>query len=242
VGQVGSTGCNLSGSALANFGTFAAGSWIAEANNIIASIHAQQVFSAWREIDPSGYLMVQLTGYTGNGTGARIINLPHITGRWPLLAMIAPGTAASVFRDPSHAGNNSSTLTTSSIITDGIIGGGPDLLLVGNGLNQNLVIYDVFVIMGDTAGWNNGIFSPPTIITPGTWNEPGYNPSDLPIITGDGGMNFNGEAPLLAVKDLSGIYTLVPGKRNDTLYTGIADDTVDVKVPNPLYKTGYIGG
>lgn len=41
----------------------------------------------------------------------------------------------------------------------------------------------------------------------------------------------------------TGIYTLVPGKANDTLYVeDNPGDTIDVKIPNPFFKTGYIGG
>jgi hypothetical protein len=40
-----------------------------------------------------------------------------------------------------------------------------------------------------------------------------------------------------------GIYSIVPGKTNDTLYD-ITDPgtTIDVKIPNPIWKTGFIGG
>ena len=36
-----------------------------------------------------------------------------------------------------------------------------------------------------------------------------------------------------------GIYQMVPGKTDDTIYSG--DDTVDVKIPDPYFKTGVIG-
>ncbi len=41
----------------------------------------------------------------------------------------------------------------------------------------------------------------------------------------------------------TGIYTLVPGKTNDTIYDNAEPGTtVDVKIPNPTFKTGFIGG
>lgn len=40
----------------------------------------------------------------------------------------------------------------------------------------------------------------------------------------------------------SGIYKIVPGKRNDTLWDSLTEfTTTDVKKPNPFVKTGYIG-
>ncbi len=36
-----------------------------------------------------------------------------------------------------------------------------------------------------------------------------------------------------------GIYQMVPGKTDDTIYSG--DDTVDVKIPDPYFKTGVLG-
>lgn len=40
----------------------------------------------------------------------------------------------------------------------------------------------------------------------------------------------------------SGIYKIVPGKRNDTLWNDLsAETTTDVKIPNPFIKTGLIG-
>jgi hypothetical protein len=241
-GQAGDTGANLAGSAYANWGNFALGSINVLADNII-NIASQQIYSAWRMIDPSGYLMVQLTGYVGDGLGVRIIPLPFASGRFPLFALVVTrATTAAWFRDPSHAGNDSSNAQTLAIGVTSIVGGGVDQIVVGNTLNGLGAIYDVFVIMGDSAGWNNGVWTPPSTVTPGVWSEPPYVPGNLPIITGDGGMNFNGEAPLLAVEDLSGIYTLVPNKRSDTIYTGIGSATIDVKFPNPTYKTGYVGG
>jgi hypothetical protein len=39
----------------------------------------------------------------------------------------------------------------------------------------------------------------------------------------------------------TGIYTLTPGKTNDTLYDNDNGGTIDAKFPNPFWKTGFIG-
>lgn len=241
-GQVGTTGSNLTGgTALADFGSFAAGVFNVGANSINAAVRTQYTFSAWRMFDPDGFTMVQLFGYIGDGLGARIINFPYITGRYPLFAMVVSRAGTSYARDPSHTGNNSNSISA-GVSTTAITGGGKDYITIGSTLNSNLAIYDVFIILGDTAGWNNGTFTPPSVITPGTWSEPPFTPPDQPIITMDGGMDFNGEVGLLAIQNMSGIYTLVPGKTDDTIYTGFGAATVDVKKPDPTFKTGYIGG
>jgi hypothetical protein len=40
----------------------------------------------------------------------------------------------------------------------------------------------------------------------------------------------------------TGIYSLSPGKTNDTLYDNDNGGTIDAKFPNPTFKTGFIGG
>src|SRR5690606_26204633 len=100
---------------------------------------------------------------------------------------------------------------------------------------------DVFIILGDNLGFNNGDFLPPTCssgLTPAPIEpEPGIN-----IVT-EGGVQLGETTPMTLLKDVSGIYTLVPNKRNDTLYDRQESQTeIDVKIPNPGFKTGYIGG
>lgn len=62
------------------------------------------------------------------------------------------------------------------------------------------------------------------------------------------GTIFSGSEPIgtifILLEDGSGIYRIVTNKTNDTLYTNapVNDDTVDVKIPNPFIKTGFIGG
>jgi hypothetical protein len=48
----------------------------------------------------------------------------------------------------------------------------------------------------------------------------------------------------ILLEDGSGIYRIVANKTNDTLYVNapVDDTTVDVKIPNPFIKTGFIGG
>lgn len=72
--------------------------------------------------------------------------------------------------------------------------------------------------------------------------------SGLTDITATGnGVQFSGSVSLgnldILLTDASGIYTLVKNKNNDTLYSSLRDGTtIDVKIPNPFIKTGYIGG
>lgn len=62
--------------------------------------------------------------------------------------------------------------------------------------------------------------------------------------TSDAGLVFGmSAADIILSVDASGIYTIVPGKRYDTIYARNNEDlTEDVKIPNPLWKTGYVGG
>ena len=70
-------------------------------------------------------------------------------------------------------------------------------------------------------------------------------PVNIVIICGDPtGTQFTGSVPLgnftIIVANASGIYRLVDGKTNDTLYATARDgSTYDVKIPNPLGKTGF---
>jgi hypothetical protein len=43
-------------------------------------------------------------------------------------------------------------------------------------------------------------------------------------------------------ENATGIYAIVPGKTNDTIYDNDNGGTIDVKIPNPVWKTGFIGG
>jgi len=184
--------------------------------------------------------------YTGDGAGGtRVIARTPVSNRFPLFALIIPRSGGEVgyFRDPSHVGADSSTYDVSAISTTAIVAGGIDTISVGTTLNALGIIYDVFVIPGDTAGWNNGTFFVPSIGAPGgtaVWPLPAYDPSDVGII-GAGGLILDGAPGTLLVKDLSGIYTIQPGKTDDTVYDRQTGQTsVDFKIPDPLVKLGFV--
>jgi hypothetical protein len=68
------------------------------------------------------------------------------------------------------------------------------------------------------------------------------SPPDV-LIIGDaisGTFDFGGSADILFIGDPSGIYTLVEGKRHDTLYDRTMVDSVDVAIPEPYGITGYL--
>lgn len=83
----------------------------------------------------------------------------------------------------------------------------------------------------------------PTSIT-FTWPVDAGIAGDRYVVSG---VTFSGSVLLqtvnILIADASGIYTLVEGKRTDTLYIDSPDDnTLEVKIPNPFIKTGFIGG
>lgn len=237
------TGGHLTaGTVKANWGSFAEGVLTVGVDNMLATT-GEFNFSLWRMLDPSGYCMVQITSYTGDGNVLRIITLPQVTGKYPLFAMVIPhgGAGEGYFRDPSCVGNLSNKLSdVSSSTTTSIVGGDIDSIFVGVNINGLATVYEVFVIMGGSSAWGNGIVYPPPIIAPPPYIIPPFIPNDDIVM--QGGMDFDGDAGLLAVKNLSGIYTLVPNKVYDTVYTGIGATTMDTEIPTPLFKTGYIGG
>lgn len=60
--------------------------------------------------------------------------------------------------------------------------------------------------------------------------------------TGLGGIDFGGFADIILITDPSGIYTLVKDKRHDTLYNRADTDSIDVRIPTPYAKTGFLPG
>jgi hypothetical protein len=243
-GSVGDAGTQLNGTNLASWGSFAQGI-LNSLSSIHMSGHGQTAYSLWRtsDINCSDIVMCQILTYTGDGTASRNIPLTPTTGRFPLFALVIPANTAAHMRDPSHTGTNSANVGTLGNSTTAITGGAIDQITVGITLNANGVVYNVFVIPGDTAGWNNGTFFPPDCESAGTqWELPPNDPAEIAVI-GEGGLVLNGQVPLTLLRDISGIYTLVPGKTDDTLYdrqTG--QSNVDVKIPDPFVKTGFIGG
>jgi hypothetical protein len=242
-GNTGSVGNPLNGSAaITNFATFGAGQFTTEAG---AHFNVAQVnYAAFRTTDDCGFHFAQIITYTGNGAGSQVIPLTPVTSCFPLFVLVIPtsGAQAPIFRDPSHAGANSARFDTLANTATGVTAVAVDSITVGSSLNTNAVIYNVFVIPGDTAAMNNGVFYPPMCDEEPPWFNPPQIPPDIAVM-GDGGLSLNGSVPLTLLKDISGIYTLVPGKTNDTLYdrqTGQAN--IDVEIPDPSAKTGYIGG
>lgn len=247
-GAAGVTGRFLDGSAAVNFGSFAAGIFTTRASIHSGGPPSQFNYSLWRTIDGSGFVMVQILSYTGNGSNPRNITLTPTSGRFPLLAMVVPQNGADCFqRDPSHAGANSINCTFNTTVANAITGGAIDRITVDSALNANGVVYDVFVIPGDTAGWNNGTFRSPNFRAGGTngteWLAPVFNPPDGPVIQGEGGLILGGDPALGLLRDISGIYTIIPNQFHDALIDrqpGVTGQ--NVKIPDPYIKTGYIGG
>lgn len=60
-----------------------------------------------------------------------------------------------------------------------------------------------------------------------------------PVNTPISSDHYWGLISLVEPSEDGGIYQLVPGKTDDTIYSG--DDTVDVKIPDPYFKTGLLG-
>lgn len=204
-------------------------------------------YSLWRTADSNGLcpnVMIQIVSYIGNGVASRVITLTPTSLRYPLFILVVPagGATASYYRDPSHAGANSSTIGSTANAASGIIAAGIDTITVGINLNTNLIPYNVFVICGDTAGMNNGIFWPSYCAGPDVWEEPDPVDGDINIVT-DGGLILGGDSPLTLLKDVSGIYTLVKDLHHDELIDRQPGQaSIDTKIPDPIFKTGYLGG
>jgi len=242
-GFAGDAGSNLIGSNVADFGNFQVGAFDI-GTDIHAGTGAGNNYSLWRMQDTiCGNQMLQIGTYTGDGTASRVITMPLVSGRFPLFILVVPNNAAAYMRDPSHTGSNSCQVNSIGNVATAITAGGMDSITVGITINQNGVVYSYFVILGSISGFINGTFGAPYCLPPDTpWEEPPDAPADVAVLA-EGGLGFNGATALTLLKDVSGIYTLVPGKTDDTLYdrqTG--QPSVDVKIPDPSFKTGYIGG
>lgn len=192
----------------------------------------------------SGYSVLQVNTYVGNGAGGnRVIPLTPASGRYPLLTFVWPeGTGAAYQRDPSHTGSNSSGMKDNVNSATAITAVGIDQISVGTTLNTNLVVYTVFTICGDSAGANNGTFYSTYCNGDGPYIKPAIDTTSVNVIT-NGGLTLNGTPALTLLKDISGIYTLKPGQTHDTLIDRQAGQTsVDTKIPDPKWGTGYYGG
>jgi hypothetical protein len=206
---------------------------------------ANWVYSLWRTADGGAggctNVMVQATTYVGNGTNPRVIPLAPLSGRMPLFVWVQASAGNGRFRDPSHAGAVSGiTSSFGDDATTGIVAVGVDQITVQSSINSNGVTYTVWAICGAVGGMLNGTYYPTYCVPPG--GIPPSPPSGDIIVVSEGGLIFNGASPLLMLQDVSGIYTLVPGKLNDTLQdTQTGQESVDVPIL-PIAKTGYIGG
>lgn len=137
-------------------------------------------FNLWRADDGSpgnGGKVVQLQSYTGDGSGARTIGFSPATGKRPLYAVVASTTGVFIERDPSHLGTTSTQLPATPNAATGITGGGLDTLSVGAALNVNGVVYNVFVIVGDSVAGNGG-FSVTGDVVPVSPDPPPLAPHD----------------------------------------------------------------
>lgn len=71
---------------------------------------------------------------------------------------------------------------------------------------------------------------------------PTVSPSPGPLDPTEFSGSINLEVLEILYVDTSGVYQIVPGKTNDTLYSGDRDGTtVDVAIPKPFIRTGFVG-
>jgi hypothetical protein len=236
---------DANGSIINNVMQFGMGQF-SSSNGINSSTNAIS-YSMFRTLDGSDLTMIQVVSYVGDGTASRVISLTPITNRFPLVAFVTKRTGAAQstwYRDPSHAGINSTQLAVGGLTVTGIIGGGIDTITVGSAANVLGALYDIMTIVGTASGWLNGVYCGPNGIAPGDFWDP--DPEPLPPgvgVLGEGGLSIGGDSSLTLLQDVSGIYTLVPGKHSDTLYDDqTGQSSIDMKIPDPTFKTGYVGG
>lgn len=146
VGHTGTNGSPLTGAEVANVATFATGAITSRAVVHQAISDAQSVYSAWRTLDGSGAVMVQICSYTGDGTASKLVPLTPASGRTPMFVIVIPHNAQSFMRDPSHAGANSSNVALTTTSTTAITAVGVDTITVGATLNTIAIVYDVFTL------------------------------------------------------------------------------------------------
>jgi hypothetical protein len=245
-GITGNQGMNCNGGALdSNIGAISTGSFTS-GNTLNGPLGAMNSwYNLWRTSDAGLFpanVMIQILSYVGNGTNPRTITLAPTSLRFPLFVMVGSTSGGGVFyRDPSHTSTNSCNFSNLANSTSAIVGVGVDSITVNNTLNVNGVTYTVFAIAGDTAGMNNGTFFP--TFSPATGP---YNPPDIfngITVLGNGGLVLDGPTASGLLKDVSGLYTLTAGKRNDTFQDRQSGQTtVDLEIPDPTFKTGYLGG
>ena len=241
VGHTGSNSNKIDGTALTNSGSFSTGSITSGTDNQNADKN-QVNYAAFNQTNDCSGVMIQAASYVGTGASSLVVNLTPTTGRYPLLVYVQPHNAAGFVLDPSDVAPSSRNIVNGTPSNTGITAVGMDSITVGATLNGNGVTYDVFVILGDTAGFNNGEFiaapcQPDSLVpTPGTVNI------NAIVITPVGGIEFNGSTALTLLKDVSGIYQLIKGQTHDELLDRQPNQViVPIAIP-ASFKTGYIGG
>lgn len=242
-GHTGDNGTALVGTSVSTFGNFATGVFNSGATLQNASVAFALLL--WRTTESGGCAgsMVQIGSYTGNGGGARTISVTPASGRAGMFVYVQPAAAVGFFRDASHTGSDSANITSLANSTTAITAIGTDSFTVGATLNANGVVYNYFILPGDVASALNGTYYNPVCQSPtGPHVAPSLPSGDINIV-GDGGVLLDGTPGTSLLKDISGIYTLVPLQRHDTLYDRQTGQTsVNVEIPDPTFKTGYVGG
>jgi hypothetical protein len=242
-------GAKLGGGAIANsVMTFAQG--ILNTLSDVHSAYGSNHYSLWRTTESGcAGVMVQICNYTGDNQFARDIVLTPTSGRFPCFVMIVPDNGdPAIVRDPSHAGDNSSDAGNGNINHNGIVAiPAADTITVSITYNSLGVHYSVFAFPGDVAAMANGVYFNPICETPlGPYIIPAPLTGDI-VVASEGGLDIGGSplspTDIMVVQDLSGIYTIVPGQTHDILQDRLPGQlTLNRKIPNPFFKTGYIGG
>ncbi len=242
-GHTGDNGTALVGTAVTTFGNFVTG--ILNSGATLTNASLQIAYLLWRMTEEGGCSgsMVQIGSYTGNGSSPRTITVTPASGRAGMFVYVQPAAAAGFFRDASHTGSNSANINNLTNSTTAITAIGTDSFTVAGTLNTNGVVYNYFILPGDVASALNGVYFNPVCQSPvGPHVAPSLPNGDINIV-GDGGLLFDGTPGTTLLKDVSGIYTLTPGQRHDTFYDRQTGQTsVNVAIPDPTFKTGYVGG
>lgn len=174
-GHATDTASPITAAAVSTIATFGTGALITLASDLNADGRSI-AYSCWRTNDGISTGAVAITNYTGDGLGNRTITVA-LGNRFPFFALVLPHNGISYFRDPSFTGTASQQVDGTASASTGIRGGGANQLLIGSALNTNAIVYDVFVLPGDTTGpnWSPNppgvgppIFPVPTVVPPGT--------------------------------------------------------------------------
>ncbi len=244
-GMAGSIGKAVGGGGvLNNFGTFGVGSFSSETPDTNVN-NGNTHYSLWRTTEEGcAGVMVQIGQYTGNGAPNQVVNITPVSGRYPVFVLVVPANAVAAYmRDVSHAGAHSSLAGALTDSTTAIIALGQDQITVGATLNTNNIVYSYFILPGDDAGVADGLYFNILCQPPDAGkNDPTPIFGDI-VQAGEGGILLGGAGTIQALEDIGGIYTMVTDKRNDTVQDKLPGiPTIDYEIPDPHFKTGYIGG